>query len=307
MKYYLKLLNNTDDSERLNKIWNYFMTLENEEKVINLINDVFDAGEYELAEEMQKEAHEYFDWAISTEEKNLFEIAESWERLSAFSLNKTSIRRKGLKYIPKKRSEKRIKQTIAGITGKEMTKGLNAIENRQEKVFSNLFQGGSIVKTTFDRIKRENMQQEQDNRNYLKQLERVRNEIIEGNYLVRKMSAKEKEAYGKGAIKENIFPQGIEGMKAFAIDKSYTFSDAARNTNTDNYEHLIKINLTPKLKTFLINYLSPNVSNPLGIADRKFHFNKNPQFKFEQEGFTILIPSASWNQFWSFVTGYLQK
>ncbi|MCS3528665.1 hypothetical protein [Chryseobacterium sp. JUb7] len=307
MKYYLRLLNNMEDPERSNKIWNYFMTLENEEKVITLINDVFDAGEKELAEEMQEEAHAYFDWALSSEEKRLIDIAENWERSSSFSLDKTAIRKRGQKYIPKPRSEKRIQQILSGTTGKEITQGLNAIESRQEKVFSNLFQGGNIVKTTFNPIKRAKMQEEQVQRNYLKQLERVRREIIEGDYLIRKMSAAEKEAYRRGALKEDIFPQGIEGMKAFAIDKTYTFSDAERNANGDDYQHLIKINLTPKLKTFLINYLSPNVGNPLGVTDRRLHFNRNPQFKFEQEGFTILIPSASWKQFWSFVTGYFQK
>ncbi len=90
-------------------------------------------------------------------------------------------------------------------------------------------------------------------------------------------------------------------MKAFRIDETYAFKDKARNERQDEYEVVMLVRLSPKLKTFFINFLSPNVRNPLSVQDEEMQFGFNPQFKFEKEGSTILIPDIGWKQFWTFV------
>lgn len=218
--------------------------------------------------------------------------------------------KKNQKKKSKKSEQSKLLEEFSGMSGKESTTDLNPIESLQEGIFSNLYQGGKEsdfrhLPSKPDLKKLSNAKDFLENtgdRNYKTQLESTRAAILDGNYLVRKMSKAESKSFrASGGSKEKIFPPGTEGMKAFRIDESYTFKDPERNDKEGDYEIIMIVRLSAKLKTYFINFLSANVRNPLGVQDKNLQFGFNPQFKFENGGVTILIPPSGWEQFWSFV------
>jgi hypothetical protein len=215
-------------------------------------------------------------------------------------------KQRALRRKPRPTPEQILLTEFGGMSGKESTKSLNPVNFLQEDILSNLYQSGSFRhEPGGPNLKRLSVARdflESKDTNYKKQLEAARAKIIEGRYLVRKMSAVEsrvfRESGGDGA---KIFPEGIEGMKAFRIDEKYKFKDAERNAREQDYEVVMLVRLSARLKTYFVNFLSANVVNPLGIREREFQFGFNPQFKYENNGPSILIPRSGWTQFWSFV------
>lgn len=141
----------------------------------------------------------------------------------------------------------------------------------------------------------------QDKTSLREHLIAVRQDILSGNYLVRRISEAEGGNWSelKNASNPNsAFLKGKESMKAFVVDGQYSFKDKGRDKDKSAYAIILRIRLTPRLKTYFINYLYANTKNMLGSQ-----FTFNPQFKFEQGGVTILIPKAGWAQFMSFVGG----
>jgi hypothetical protein len=220
------------------------------------------------------------------------------------------VKRKGVRPRSPLTPEQRLLDEFAGMGGRESTASLNPIDSLQEGVFSNLYQGGK--ESDFQHVARgpnlkrlsvaQKFLEGKGDANYKKQLERARNKILEGRYLVRKMSVTESRAFREaGGDRRKMFPAGIEGMKAFRIDVTYDFTSAERNARREDYEVVMRIWLSPQLKTYFINFLSANVANPLGVSDSSLRFSFNPQFKYENDDVTILIPPSGWRQFWSFV------
>jgi hypothetical protein len=217
--------------------------------------------------------------------------------------------RKNQKKKPERNKIAKLQDEFAGMSGKESAEGLNPIDVLQESIFSNLLQGGSNLdwqkvkgRKHLKKVKKHLEDQKTQGRNYKIQLEKTRAAILQGGALVRKMSKAERQSYIKwGGDRTKVFPAGSEGMKAFRIDATYVFSDSARNNKKEDYEMLMMIRLSSKLKTYFINFLSPNVANPLGVKEKNLQFGSNPQFKFENDDCTILIPPSGWANFWSFV------
>ena len=204
-----------------------------------------------------------------------------------------------------------IMDKYALMSGDEITKGLNSINDTHIDLFSNLyqcgkesdfrhFQGRSNLKDL--RKAADFLENDKADVNYKNQLELATAKILAGKQLVRKMSKAESAAYqiSRGTEKD-VFRKGSEGMKAFRIDETYSFSSTERNNREGDYDVVMLVNLSPKLKTYFINFLSPNTSNPLGVQDKSMQFGINPQFKFEGDDVTILIPPSGWAAFWSFV------
>lgn len=126
-------------------------------------------------------------------------------------------------------------------------------------------------------------------REYLKAQERLAN----GKELVRRMSEDEYQAIfgeGKGTIRD-VFIPGTEGVRVFSIDRTYQFTDSARNAGP-GYERVVRIPLTHELKTFLKINLAPD-RMPGGLRGIK----NNPRFKWEEGDYNIVITKGRWNEF----------
>ncbi|MCX2493009.1 hypothetical protein OQX63_05970 [Pedobacter sp. PF22-3] len=295
------------DTKNPDSIWKYFYTIEDETKASELINALNEAGADDLSRDIEKETEAYFNTQPELDEYEQFEL----DYLETQDKNKKKSKvRKSQKKKPEKSEQDRMLEEYGGFTGNESTTDLNPIESLQEDVFSNLYQGGK--ETDFRHLpgqpnlkkltEAKKFLESKGDRNYKKQLEMTRIQILEGNYLVRKMSKGESQSFrSSGGNKEKIFPAGTEGMKAFRIDESYEFKDSERNERKGDYDVIMLVRLSPKLKTYFINFLSANIRNPLGVQDKELQFGFNPQFKFENGGVTLLIPPSGWTQFWSFV------
>ncbi len=281
------------------------------EDIVNKFVNI-DHGTYEFPSEL---LHHMEAFARNMERDEPEEDAYDEPRLSErvrHKKNKTKNQKKGsalLRTAPSKDDVLRDKYAL--MTGDETTNGLNSIEGIHIDIFSNLYQGGkesdfrhhpggSDLKKLNNAAKF--LANEKKDTNYKTQLEMATNRILNGSELVRKMSRAESSAYRVSRGKaEDVFRKGSEGMKAFRIDATYSFKSAERDARVEDYEVVMLINLTAKLKTYFINFLSANVSNPLGVQDKSMHFGANPQFKFEGDDVTILIPPSGWGAFWSFV------
>jgi hypothetical protein len=124
----------------------------------------------------------------------------------------------------------------------------------------------------------------------------VREKIESSQALVRKISKDEALIYldrSKSGSASAVFLKGKESMKAFAIDKTYSFKTVSRNQEVGSYDYKLIIPLTRTLKDFLIKTIYANFSSVLEIS-----FAENPQFKFENDAITVLIPEAGWSKFW---------
>jgi hypothetical protein len=114
--------------------------------------------------------------------------------------------------------------------------------------------------------------------------------------LMRKISLREAAVYldrTKVESLEHVFPEGIEGAKAFSIKRVYSFKDAQRNKQAGAYDYHLRIRLTRTLKDYLIKYLWINVYKVSGE-----NFQYNPQIKYENSGYTVIIPGVAWRPFW---------
>jgi hypothetical protein len=124
----------------------------------------------------------------------------------------------------------------------------------------------------------------------------ARDEIESCQFLTRRIRQAEADVYAdrrRIADPAMVFPDAVEGAKAFALDRAYRFTDAARNRNAGDYAFMLKLRLTRTLKDFLIKYLWINVYK---VAGR--NYIKNPQIKYENRGYTVLIPKDAWHAFW---------
>lgn len=181
---------------------------------------------------------------------------------------------------------------------------LTRIEIIHEDIMSNLVQGMT------DKSKKQLNEKHGNSKKILEalvmdkktmedRLYETRNSILQGEYLVRIMSSSEASAFYlvKTALERNlVFQKGKEGMKAFAIDHTYSFKDQFRNNGTSEYEKTLYIHLTPQLKQFFIDYLTANQDSLAEIKTKS-----NPQFKYERGQNTILIPPSGWSAFMSIV------
>ena len=92
---------------------------------------------------------------------------------------------------------------------------------------------------------------------------------------------------------EFVFPNNVEGAKAFALDRAYRFGDSSRNQRTEDYAYMLRIRLTRTLKDYLIKHLWINVYKVNGK-----NYKSNPQIKYENKGYTVIIPKDAWRAFW---------
>lgn len=112
--------------------------------------------------------------------------------------------------------------------------------------------------------------------------------------LVRRLSKEEALIYidpEKASSVEDVFPSGTHGDKAFAIQGLYQFTDSSRNKQEGKYDYIIEIKLTTTLRDYLLKYLWLNMHN----ASK---FKTNPQVKFENGVYNMVIMKEGWVNFW---------
>lgn len=127
--------------------------------------------------------------------------------------------------------------------------------------------------------------------------------LEQGTVLVRKMSTAERNAIlrfqrGEAAL-DDVFIKGTEGNRAFRIDSKYVFSKQARDQAAGLYDEVLEVELKGGLRDMLRNELAPDVLGP-GVKMPP-ELKGAPRFKFEEQGFTILIPKSRWSGFSTFI------
>lgn len=112
--------------------------------------------------------------------------------------------------------------------------------------------------------------------------------------LVRRLNEAEARVYidpEKARSVADVFPSGTHGDKAFAIQGLYQFTDSSRNKQEGKYDYIIEIKLTTTLRDYLLKYLWLNMHN-------SSKFKANPQAKYENGVYNMIILKEGWINFW---------
>ncbi|MFC6488046.1 hypothetical protein [Nitratireductor sp. GCM10026969] len=130
-------------------------------------------------------------------------------------------------------------------------------------------------------------------------------DVEQANFLVRRVSAEEREPYEKQAHLQSLtpqhldalFPKSVEPIKVFSLDTRFRFQDSQRNYDQNAYCSTMLIPITPKLIDYFRRYFYPdNIKG--GVPGE---YRGNPAFKKEKEEITVVIRKAGWSDFWELI------
>jgi hypothetical protein len=133
---------------------------------------------------------------------------------------------------------------------------------------------------------------------------RIAHELVEGEkFLVRRLGEEEAQvlAHPQRVLDiDLVYPQGRHGDKAFSIATGYAFKDGNRNKEKGAYDYEIYIRLTRSLKDWLLKFLWVNRQKV-----NQENFDANPQFKYENGRYNLVVMRKGWISFWERVESFV--